>query len=121
MHHGCLQTKSEKYARIRRHAPQPTGQSCPTPLRRVITRPRPNSEHGPLSEDPYRYLVSSPCARFSQREVARFLHTRRSARTFMVAARTSAQRAAFDIVSIVPSISMPWTTLPMTMTTARDT
>ena len=32
--------------------------------------------------------------------------------TFMAAARTSAQRAAFDIVSIVPSISMPWTTLP---------
>jgi hypothetical protein len=44
MHHGCLQTKSEKYARIRRHAPQPTGQSCPTPLRRVITRPRPTSD-----------------------------------------------------------------------------
>ena len=40
--------------------------------------------------------------------------------TFMVAARTSAQRAAFDIVSIVPSTSMPWTTLPTTMTTARD-
>ena len=40
--------------------------------------------------------------------------------TFMAAARTSAQRAAFDIVSIVPSISMPWTTLPATMTTARD-
>ncbi len=40
--------------------------------------------------------------------------------TFMVAARTSAQRAAFDIVSIVPSISMPWTTAPTTMTTARN-
>jgi hypothetical protein len=26
----------------------------------------------------------------------------------MVAARTSAQSAAFDTVSIVPSISMPW-------------
>jgi hypothetical protein len=51
MHHGCLQTKSEKYARIRRHAPQPTGQSCPTPLRRVITRPRPKSDirHLPLA------------------------------------------------------------------------
>ena len=40
--------------------------------------------------------------------------------TFMVARRTSAQRAAFDIVSIVPSISRPWTTLPTTMTTARS-
>ena len=40
--------------------------------------------------------------------------------TFMAAARTSAQRAAFDIVSIVPSTSMAWTTLPTTMTTARD-
>ena len=38
--------------------------------------------------------------------------------TFMVAARTSAQRAAFDKVSIVPSISMAWTTLPTTITTA---
>ena len=34
--------------------------------------------------------------------------------------RTSAQRAAFDIVSIVPSIRRPWTTLPTTMTTARN-
>ena len=40
--------------------------------------------------------------------------------TFMVAASTSAQSAAFDIVSIVPSTSMPWTTLPPTMTTASD-
>ena len=40
--------------------------------------------------------------------------------TLMVAARTSAQRAAFDTVSIVPSISMPWTTLPTTMTTASN-
>ena len=39
--------------------------------------------------------------------------------TFMVAARTSAQSAAFEIVSIVPSISMAWTTLPATMTIAR--
>jgi hypothetical protein len=55
----------------------------------------------------------------SQRDIARFLHTRRSVMTFIVAPRTSVQRAAFDIVSIVPSTSMPWTTLPMTMTTAR--
>ena len=40
--------------------------------------------------------------------------------TLMAAPRTSAHSAAFDIVSIVPSISMPWTTLPATMTTARD-
>ena len=32
--------------------------------------------------------------------------------TFMVAARSSAQSAAFENVSIVPSTSMPWTTLP---------
>ena len=32
--------------------------------------------------------------------------------TLMAAARTSAQSAAFETVSIVPSISMAWTTLP---------
>ena len=32
--------------------------------------------------------------------------------TFMAAARTSAQSAAFEIVSIGPSTSMAWTTLP---------
>ena len=37
----------------------------------------------------------------------------------MVGPRTSAQRAAFDIVSIVPSTSMPWMTPPTTITTAR--
>ena len=37
---------------------------------------------------------------------------------FTVAARTSAQSAAFEIVSIVPSISRQWTTLPATMTIA---
>ena len=77
---------------------------------------------GTRSEAPRRYLFRSVYrrARPSPRDVARFRHTRRSAMTFMAAARTSAQRAAFDIVSIVPSISMPWTTLPTTMTTARD-
>ena len=40
--------------------------------------------------------------------------------TFMVAARISAQSAAFDIVSIAPSISMPWTTLPTTITIANS-
>ena len=54
------------------------------------------------------------------RNAARFLHTRRSTMTFMAAARTSAQSTAFDIVSIVPSISMPWTTLPATMTIASS-
>jgi hypothetical protein len=43
----------------------------------------------------------------SPRGVARFRHTRRSAMTFMVAARTSAQRAAFDAASIAPSIRRP--------------
>ena len=38
--------------------------------------------------------------------------------TLTVAARTSAQRAAFETVYIVPSISIPWTTLPTTITTA---
>ena len=36
----------------------------------------------------------------------------------MVGPRTSAQRAAFDIVTIVPSTSMPWIP-PTTITTAR--
>jgi len=74
------------------------------------------------SEDPYRYQFRlAYCrARLSPRDVARFLRTRRPAMTFMAAARTSAQRAAFDTVSIVPSTSMPWTTLPATITTARD-
>jgi hypothetical protein len=66
-------------------------------------------------------LVSPLRARLAQREVTRFLKARRSAKTFMVAMRTSAQRAALVIVSIVPSINMPWTTLPTTITTARDT
>ena len=39
---------------------------------------------------------------------------------FMVATRTSAQSAAFETVSIVPSIRMPWTTLPTTMTIASS-
>src|SRR5262245_11776099 len=41
----------------------------------------------------------------SPRDVARILLTR-SATTFMAAAKTSAQRAAFEIVSIGPSTSM---------------
>src|SRR5438046_10699935 len=59
---------------------------------------------GTGSEDPYRYqfrLVYC-CAMLSAR-TPRFRHTRRSAMTLMVAARTSAQSAAFDTVSIVPS------------------
>ena len=39
--------------------------------------------------------------------------------TLMAAARTSTQSAAFEIVSIVPSISRAWTTLPTTMTIAN--
>ena len=54
-----------------------------------------------------------------QRDVDRFAHTCRSTITLTVAAMTSAQSATFDIVSIVPSMSMAWTTLPTTMTTAR--
>jgi hypothetical protein len=42
----------------------------------------------------------------SPRNALRFLHTRRSTMALMAAASTSAQSAAFDIVSIVPSISM---------------
>ena len=38
--------------------------------------------------------------------------------TLIAAATTSAHKAAFDIVSIVPSTSTACTTLPMTMTTA---
>jgi len=40
--------------------------------------------------------------------------------TFMAAARTNAQSATFETVSIVPSISKQWTTLPTTMTIARS-
>ncbi len=39
--------------------------------------------------------------------------------TFMVDARTSAQKTDFDTVSIVPSMSMAWTSPPATMTTMR--
>lgn len=39
--------------------------------------------------------------------------------TFAAAASTSAHSAAFEIVSIVPSISRQCTTLPATMTIAR--
>jgi hypothetical protein len=78
----------------------------------------PMDRHPPAS----RAAVVVGCYRATlcPRGVARFLHTRRSAMTFMVAARTSAQRAAFDTVSIAPSISRPWTTLPTTITTARS-
>jgi hypothetical protein len=54
------------------------------------------------------------------RDVARYLHTRNSTMTIVVATRTSAQSADFDIVSIVPTISMAWTTLPTVMITASD-
>jgi hypothetical protein len=54
-----------------------------------------------------------------QRDVDRFAHTCRSEMILTVAAMTSAHSATFDIVSIVPSMSMAWTTLPTTMTTAR--
>jgi hypothetical protein len=83
---------------------------------RFLTQP------GTRSEDPDRspFRVVYCRARLSSRDLARFLHTRKSAMTFIATPRTSAQRAAFDIVSIVPSISMLWTTLPPTMTTASD-
>lgn len=41
--------------------------------------------------------------------------------TFIVAASTNAQSAAFEMVSIVPSISRQWTTLQATMTIASGT
>ena len=53
-----------------------------------------------------------------QRCVFRIAHTRRSAITLIVAPSTSKQNAAFDTVSIVPSTSIAWTTLPTTITTA---
>ena len=37
---------------------------------------------------------------------------------FMVAARTNPHRAAFETVSIVPSISIAWATVPTTITAA---
>ena len=40
--------------------------------------------------------------------------------TLMAAASTSAQSAAFDTVSIAPSIRTAWTTLPATMTIASS-
>ena len=60
------------------------------------------------------------CATLSARDVARFLHTRKSVMTLTAATRTSAQSAAFETVSIVPSISMAWIALPATMTTASS-
>jgi hypothetical protein len=73
-----------------------------------------------LSRDPYRYVFRLVYRRatLSPRDVARILLTR-STMTFMAAPRTSAQRAAFDTVSIAPSMSTPCTTLPTTMTAAR--
>lgn len=49
-----------------------------------------------------------------------FDQTRRLATTFMVAASARAQRATFEIVSIVPSISRAWAIVPTTMITARN-
>lgn len=72
-----------------------------------------------LSEKIMLIHLSRP-GNLANRGVVHFLHTRKSAMTFMVAARTSTQRAAFDTVSIVPSIRMAWTTTPATMTTASD-
>ena len=54
------------------------------------------------------------------KQVLRLAHTLRSAMALMAATRTSAHKATFDTVSIVPSISTAWTTLPRMMTTARD-
>jgi hypothetical protein len=36
--------------------------------------------------------------------------------TFMAAPKTSTQSDAFDTVSVVPSFSMAWATVPTTMT-----
>ena len=58
--------------------------------------------------------------RRNQRAAELFGHIRRSAMTFVVAARTSPHRAAFETASIVPSISIAWATLPTTITTARN-
>ena len=75
---------------------------------------------GTRSEDPYRHVFRLVYRRatLSPRDVARILLTR-STMTFMAAPRTSAQRAAFDTVSIAPSMSMPCATVPTTMTAAR--
>ena len=54
-----------------------------------------------------------------QREVDLSDHTLRSASAFTVAERTSTQSAAFDIVSIVPSINNASIALPTTTTAAR--
>jgi hypothetical protein len=77
---------------------------------------------GTRSEDPCRNPFCSVYCRagLSPRDVARFL-TSSLAMTFVAATRTSAQSATFDIVSIVPSTSMPWTTLPATLPPPRST
>jgi hypothetical protein len=74
---------------------------------------------GTRSEDPYRYVFRLVYRRatLSPREIACILLTT-STMTFMAVPRTSALRAAFDIVSIAPSMSMPCTTVPATMTAA---
>lgn len=46
-------------------------------------------------------LTSSPVPRYT-------IHGRRSTMTFAAAAMTSAQRAIFDSVPVVPSISSAW-------------
>ena len=78
------------------------------------------SLHSPVDAIEWR----SKCSKFAQRSHSSarrrlFDQTRRSTTTFMVAASARAQRATFEIVSIVPSISMAWAIVPTTMITAR--
>src|SRR5690349_10734752 len=54
------------------------------------------------------------------RGAARFRHTRKSAITLAAAASTSTQSAAFETISIVPSIRTAWSALPATMTMASS-
>ena len=107
-------------AELYRKAAAATAQSGPRSNRRA----RPGARVCTLKRRETSLSPSMPLAycraTLSSRNVARFLHTRKSVMTLMAAARTSAQSAAFETVSIVPSISMAWTALPATMTIASS-
>ena len=69
---------------------------CTTGHRSVARRCLQITQLGTRSDDPFRYQFRLVYCRamLSSRNVPRFLHTRRSAMTFMAAARTSAQSAS---------------------------
>ena len=73
----------------------------------------------PLPRRPHHHYADGLRRPFSLASRRMSASNRESITTFPTAAMTSTHSAAFDTVPIVPSISMAWTTLPTTITTAR--